>query len=119
MNYGRFAGFRFLAVAFSRCNSQSETLVLGNKPIRLQESYRQCLFFLCATLKRNIFFDVNIVVKNKLKLRVKTMLNHIRFVKLNSVIAKYCVLLVGLQDLLFASVNLRLWQIMDLLATEE
>lgn len=41
--------FRILEVAFS-CNSQSETFILGNKPISLWESYRQRLLFLCVTL---------------------------------------------------------------------
>ena len=34
---------------FACCNSQSETLIVANKPIRLRESYRQCLLFLCVT----------------------------------------------------------------------
>ena len=37
MNYGPFARFRILLVAFTCCNSQSETLILGNEPIRLRE----------------------------------------------------------------------------------
>ena len=56
-------------VAVSCCNSQSETLILGNKPIRLRESYIQRLLFLCVMIlvmlsKKNIFLDVDIVVKN-------------------------------------------------------
>ena len=41
--YGRFA--RIHLVAVSCCNSQWETLILGNKPIRLLERYRQRLLF--------------------------------------------------------------------------
>ena len=44
--YGRFA----LVIAVSGCNSQSETLILGDKPIRLGESYMQCLLLLCVTI---------------------------------------------------------------------
>ena len=71
--YVRFARFRILVVVFGRRNSQSETLIFGNKPIRLRENYRQRLLFLCVRIlvtlwKQHLLwrtFGVDIVVKNK------------------------------------------------------
>ena len=68
---GRFARFRILVVVFARCNSQSETLSFGNKPIRLWQSYRRRLLFLCVTIlitpwKQHLLwrtFGVDIVLK--------------------------------------------------------
>ena len=69
MNYGPFARFRILVVAFACCNSQSETLIFGNEPIRLRESYRQRLRFMSRSWSRSeettFSFGVDIVVKNK------------------------------------------------------
>ena len=44
------AVFQPTELVLSCCNSQSATLILGNKPIRLRESYIQRLIFLCVTI---------------------------------------------------------------------
>ena len=56
----------------TQCSSQSGTLILGNKPIILRESYRQRLLSLCVMIlvtlsKETLSLELNIVIKNKSK----------------------------------------------------